>query len=235
MRIESFRIENFRNLRLAECADVPSFMVVCGGNGCGKSALLEALITAKERAGAYGHFPFDPKAVSAEAEKATIEMEVAFNETEREFVNSQFGENCPESDNVVVEIPRSGSARVLRRSRPTGRLLSHYSRDAGSPGFFDFIGAYRRPPKSNLSNWNAGFLNEQREKETLASPENKFQFTKQYLTALKMRDLQALQTSLSKGSPTSQDSLSEIRQFFNEFFAPMRFQDVYIDSCGSIS
>ena len=39
MQIVSFRIENFRNLRFAECTNVPEFMVICGGNGCGKSAL----------------------------------------------------------------------------------------------------------------------------------------------------------------------------------------------------
>ena len=229
MRIRSFRIENFRNLSLAECADVPSFVVICGGNGCGKSALLEALITAKEHAGAYGHFTFDSKAVSAKAEKATIQMELAFNSTEQEFVKSRFGESCPATDNSVVEINRSGGARVLKRSKPTSRLLSYYSHSIGSPGFFDFIGAYRRSPKSDLSNWDASFLSEQREKETLARSDNKFQLTKQYLTALKMRDLQALQTSLKEGSPTTEDSLAEIRAFFNEFFAPMRFQDMYIN------
>ena len=44
MRILDFRIENFRNLRLAECNPVSDFMLICGANGCGKSALLEALI-----------------------------------------------------------------------------------------------------------------------------------------------------------------------------------------------
>jgi predicted ATPase len=229
MRIQSFRIENFRNLSLAECADVPSFVVICGGNGCGKSALLEALITAKEHAGAYGQFPFDSRAVSAKAEKATIQVELAFGSTEQEFVNSRFGESCPATDTIAVEINRSGGARVLKRSAPTKRLLSYYSRSIGSPGFFDFIGAYRRPPKSDLSTWDASFLSEQREKETLARPDRKFQLTKRYLTALKIGDLQALQTSLNEGSPRTEDSLAEIRVFFNEFFAPMRFQDVYID------
>ena len=44
MKITSFRVENYRNLRLAEASDPPDFMVVCGGNGSGKSALLNALI-----------------------------------------------------------------------------------------------------------------------------------------------------------------------------------------------
>lgn len=80
MRILSFRIENFRNLRLAESSSVPDFIVICGGNGCGKSALLEALMTAKEHAGSYGNFHFDPRAVSVDAAKATIKMTLSFGE-----------------------------------------------------------------------------------------------------------------------------------------------------------
>jgi predicted ATP-dependent endonuclease of OLD family len=86
MRLRHFRIENFRNLRLAECADPPDFMVICGGNGCGKSALLNALMTAKEHAGAYGSFTFDPRAVSADADRAMISMTLEFAPNEREFV-----------------------------------------------------------------------------------------------------------------------------------------------------
>ena len=66
MRIKSFRIENFRNLRLAACSDLPDFIVICGGNGCGKTALLEALMTAKEHAGSYAGFEFDTQAVAAD-------------------------------------------------------------------------------------------------------------------------------------------------------------------------
>ena len=104
MRILSFRIENFRNLRLAECSSLSDFMVICGGNGCGKSALLEALMTAKEHVGAYGNFRFDPRAVSADATQATITMKLAFADNERLFVKERFSSECPETDEVVIEI-----------------------------------------------------------------------------------------------------------------------------------
>lgn len=106
MRLKSFRIENFRNLRLAECAGPPDFMVICGGNGCGKSAVLNALMTAKERAGAYGNFDFDPRAVSADANSATIELSLEFSDVERDFVGRQFKAECPETDRIVIEIKR---------------------------------------------------------------------------------------------------------------------------------
>jgi predicted ATPase len=229
MRILSFRIENFRNLRLAECLDVPDFMVICGGNGCGKSALLEALITAKEHAGSYGHFGFDPRAVSADAMKATITMKLAFAEDERSFVKEKFGSECPETDEVVIEINKGGGAQAVKRSEPVKRLFSYYSHAVGSPGFFDYINAYRRPQKSQLQTWDASLLSDDRTKQTLAVGDQKFQLTKQYLASLRMRDLQELQTSLRSGKAEPSDSLKEIREFFDSFFAPMKFKDVFID------
>ena len=45
MRIPSFEVRNQRNIRLAECQDVPQVMIITGPNGCGKSTLLQALRT----------------------------------------------------------------------------------------------------------------------------------------------------------------------------------------------
>lgn len=230
MQILRFKIENFRNLRVAECDPVPNFMAICGANGCGKSALLEALMTAKEHAGGYGHFTFDQRTVSADADKATISMTLSFTDREREFVKSFFRNDCPETDEVVIEINKGGGAKTIKRSGPVHQLLGYFSRTYGSPGFFDFINAHRQMQKTQLSSWDATFLSDDRAKQTLARSENKFQFTKQYLAGLKMSDLQFLQTSLKKGEPERRDSLQKIREFFDLFFAPMRFNDVYIDT-----
>lgn len=229
MRILSFRIENFRNLRLAECSNVPDFMVICGGNGCGKSALLEALMTAKEHAGSYGNFSFDPMAVSADATKATITTKLAFTEDERSFVKEKFNIECPETDEVIIEINKGGGAQALKRSGSVKQLLSYYSHALDSPGFFDYINAHRQNQKSRLQTWDSSFLSDERAKGTLASSDQKFQLTKQYLAGLKMRDLQEFHTSIISGTPEPNDSLKEIKDFFNLFFAPMKFKDVFIN------
>jgi predicted ATPase len=229
MRIVSFRIENFRNLRLAECAEVPNFMVICGGNGCGKSALLEALMTAKEHSGAYGSFPFDPKAVSADASTAIISMEVQFSPAEQEFVRTTYRESCPERDEVVIEIATGGEVRALKRSTPVYRLFSYYSQARGSPGYFDYITAHRQTNKTTLQTWDSSALSDQLAKQTLALGQQKFQYTKQYLAGLKMRDLQAVQTAIREGTALPNDSLAEVRKFFDRFFAPMHFKDVLLD------
>ena len=183
MRIISFRIENFRNLKLAECSNPPDFMVICGGNGCGKSALLNALMTAKEHAGAYGNFSFDPRAVSADADQALISLRLQFNEIERDFVKRQFGTECPDTDEIVIEVKKGGAARATKRSQATKHLLGWYSKSfLDSPGFFDYIDAYRLAPKTQLSTWDASFLSDQRAKETLgATGTAKFRDTKAYL------------------------------------------------------
>ena len=124
MRITNFRIENFRNIRLAECEKPPDFMVICSGNGCGKSAFLQDLMTAKEHAGGYASFVFDLQSVSADADKATISMTLEFSEAEREFVKErQWGGECPEQDEVIVEIIKGGPGKVMKRSRPVSQLL----------------------------------------------------------------------------------------------------------------
>jgi len=230
MRITSFRIENFRNLKFAEAVAPPDFMVICGGNGCGKSALLTALMTAKEHAGAYGNFDFDPRAVSADADVARIELQLCFNEHEREFVQREFKTECPEADEIVIEIKKGGQAATRKRSNATSKLLSFYAKSyLGSPGFFDFIDAYRPVTKTQLSTWDASFLSDERAKETLgAVGSSKFQNTKSYLAGLVMRDLQDAQAGHRTGQPRFNDSLKPIRQFFDDFFSPMKFVDVLI-------
>lgn len=229
MRITSFEIENFRNLQYAQCSQVPDFMVICGGNGCGKSALLEALMTAKEHAAAYGYFSFDPRVVSSIATKARIAMTLAFSEQDRLFVKERFNEECPEQEEIIIEINKDGGVQVVQRSDAAYQLLSFYGRSPNSPGFFDYINAHRFTQKLQLQSWDASFLSDQLAKQTLTATQNKFQHTKQYLAGLKMRDLQALQTFLRTGAGDTSDSLQDIRDFFDNFFAPMTFKDVLID------
>ena len=232
MRIVHFRIENFRNIRLAECHNPPDFMVICGGNGCGKSAILSALMTAKEHTGHYGNFQFDPKVVSADASEATISMTLEFTDNERTFVKNQFSENCPEREEIVVRINKSGNLNQLQRSSAAYHLLSSYSRnDLNSPGFFDYIDAHRQVHKIQLSNWDSSAVSEERTKQTLSSlGTQKFQYTKEYLASLKMKDIQDWQKSFREGNPVYSDSLQDIRDFFDQFFSPMKFVDVHIDT-----
>lgn len=230
MHILSFHIENFRNLRLAECSELPDFIVICGGNGCGKSALLEALITAKEIAGSYGYFSIDPSVISASATKTIISIKLAFTKNEQLFIKETFSIECPETQEFIVEISKDGGVRNLKISSSIVRLLRYYSSKSSLLGFFDYIPAYRRRTKSQPQIWDPELLSDDKTKETLTS-ETKFQLTKQYLISLVMRDIQEFQRekkSSKSRKAVLKDSLKEIRAFFDSFFAPMKFKDVLI-------
>ena len=232
MRIKRFKIENFRNIKLAECDNPPDFMLICGGNGCGKSALLNALMTAKEHAGAYGSYHFDARAVSADADKATIAITLEFSPNERAFVQEKWNTECNESEEVVVEITKGGKLQTRNRSNGAARLLSFYSRTVlNSPGFFDYIDAYRLAPKKDLSTWNSQALSDDQAKTTLgAIGSQKFAFTKEYLASLVMKDAQDMLAARRGGKELFPDSLKPIRDFFDDFFSPMKFVDVRLDT-----
>lgn len=118
---------------------------------------------------------------------------------------------------------------MIKRSKTIHQLLGYYSCTLGSPGFFDYIGTYRQTQKSELKIWAATYLSDDRAKQMLARDEQKFQLTKQYLATLKMGDFQQLQMGLQFGNVAYSDSLQEIREFFDLFFPPVKFKDVFIN------
>ena len=168
MRIASFRIENFKNIKLAFCDNPPDFLVLCGGNGSGKSALLQALMTAKEAGGSYGYFAFEPRAVSADAEHALVNIRLEFSMEEQAFVKAKTGAaECPAEAEVEIRISQGGGAQVMKNTlNAASMLLSYYSsKDPDSPGFFDYIEAYR--PTSKDADHTVGFhLHKRRAHET---------------------------------------------------------------------
>jgi predicted ATPase len=232
MRIAAFRVENFRNIKLAECPNVPDFVVVCGGNGSGKSALLQALMTAKEGGWGYGQFSFDDRAVSADSDLSLLSLKIELTPEETAFAVKRFGGLCSGAGEIEVRLPKGQKrASVTKNTLGSGSgLLNYYStREGHTAGFFDYIEAYRQLPKQTLTSWNSGTLSDEQTKQTLsASSTTKFSNTKTYLAGLVMRDLQELQRTSSLGTPVVADSVKPIRDFFDSFFAPMKFKEVLI-------
>jgi energy-coupling factor transporter ATP-binding protein EcfA2 len=208
MRIRSFRIQNFRNLRLAERTDVPEFVVICGPNGAGKSALMEALMVAKIRASAYGNLQFDDSVVSADATKADISLTLTFTERERAFSKEQFDVDCPESADVAIEIDGQGTARVSNTVRPVKLLLSYSSEALSSPGYFDFVNFPRQVGRATLQTVEPESRAGERTKETPPRADHsRFDPVSQYLL------------NLQKQGP-----LQEIVDLFNSLLAPMKLK-----------
>jgi AAA15 family ATPase/GTPase len=214
MRIQSFRIENFRNLRLVECLNVPDFMVICGGNGCGNSALLEALMIAKESVGPYGNFNIDKRAISANAEQAVITMTLSFKDHEVKLAKDMFGE-LHNTEKMVVKINRKGGPNI-EAPEPLKRFLGYYSTNYNdcneSLGFFEYINAYRQTQKTRIQEYNLQSLSDVRTRDTLARSENKFQLTKQYLIGCHFRDLQEFKVSSLSKQIAPKESLNGIKE-----------------------
>jgi energy-coupling factor transporter ATP-binding protein EcfA2 len=245
MKIVYFRIENFRSIRLAEAVNPPDLVVVCGSNGSGKSALFNALITAKEAAAPYGGgFQLDRSFISAGAETCSISIELAFDDNERSYMQTvppggQFKPYSSASARIDFVAHRNLSPPAsVECPDAVRRLLSSYSRSADAPGFFDYIDAHRSYPRVSLNTWSPDVMNDEATKGTLVRPPSdalhslntgsKFQFTKHYLANLAVRDLQDLQKSLKLGVPTESDSLRELRSLFDEFLSPLKFIEVDI-------
>lgn len=229
MKIKSFCIKNFKNIRKAEYINLPDFVVICGGNGSGKSSILEALMTAKETLGSYGYFQRNRNCVSADSEFCELKIVLILTQDEIEYSkqidpSNQLGNEYT----AIIRILKDGNTNVINQSN--GNLHRLFSRYSANRSFFDYFSAQRTNVKTALNTWDSNFLNENTIKQLLSEGSNKYQNIKHYLTSLKMADLQRLQNSIRKGMNEYFDSLKEIRDFFNSFFTPMEFDDVYLDT-----
>ncbi|MEL1241508.1 AAA family ATPase [Flavobacterium flavipallidum] len=229
MRIENFKISNFKNIRNAEYTNLPDFIVICGGNGSGKSSILEALMTAKETLGSYGYFQINPNCVSADSEFCDLKIDLTLIDKEIEYLKEIYPQNeITHNYSATIRILKNGNTSIIESS--PGNVNGLFSRYSENRSFFDYFSAQRINVKSNLNSWNSDFLNEDRMKQLLSQGTSKYQNIKYYLTSLKMKDLQNIQQSIRKGEIKDYDSLSDIREFFNSFFSPMQFDDVFLDT-----
>lgn len=232
MRIKSFEIRNFKNIKYAICDNVPDFVVICGSNGSGKSAILEALMTAKEAIGSYGgYFQKNPNATTANADKCSIV--VRFGITESEMKSCLNGHQMAEFEKHLIS-EFTATITIEKLGHITMQTIPHYGYSGlfqtyhNSKGFFDYFNAHRVHHKSIIDSWKPNALNEDLMKRNLAGLD-KGSSIKTYLSHLKMLDLQKVQAAQRSGIEYRTDSLQPIRTFFNSFFAPMQFDDVYID------
>ena len=197
-------------------------MVICGGNGCGKSAILHAIMTAKEVAGSYGGFEIDSSCISADSVCAKITLSLEFSPAEIAYAKRQFGNACRESDEFEVTINPKGRAVRDGVSEATRSLLRHYQSLDNSIGFFDYIDAHRQIRKNHMTTLDYSLVSDEKTKSSLAiRGTEKFEGLKAYLAALAFQDFQYFQES-----GQNRDSLAPIREFFDSFFAPMRFLGV---------
>ncbi|WDF79105.1 AAA family ATPase [Mucilaginibacter sp. KACC 22773] len=231
MKIKSFTIRNFKNIRFAKCDDVPDFLVICGSNGSGKSSILEAIMAAKRTASNKADANVYKNYVSGHAHQSEVELNIELPEEEITETNSGMAPHLQAKNKkkftIKLTIAKNGASSIVTEPNNfTINTLTGISKDSG---FFDYFSAHRENKRTEISLWNPASTNAQNVYGNLDNGSNKYSQVKNYLSALKMGDLQNLQRSQLAGEIKSFDSLKEIRVFFNGIFSPMRFNDVYID------
>lgn len=226
MIIKSFKIENFRNLINVECLDVPNLMVICGKNGCGKSALLEALIKCKNAQ--YPH-QIELDLITAEAEESIIKINFGFKVEEKAYLSGISRSELQDEEELIIKIYKDRTRNKSSHVGDRGKIWDNYSSDPNAPGFIEYISSERQIRKKRLESWNTQSASDEYIKNTLKARENKFEYSKDYLITLKMRDMDKYVKAHKANRSLPIESLDEIRSAFNHFFYPMAFCDINLD------
>ncbi|CAG5082023.1 AAA family ATPase [Parvicella tangerina] len=251
MKISEFRIENFKNIKLAEGKNLPDFVVICGGNGSGKSSILEALLTLRNflagQVDKHQRFQFDVNMISSNSDMCTIEATFEFTDEEIGFINNKFDGKftLPKSHSVCIALKKPDDPDLIINPDDIIDELTHKNSEflVGIEGqnlavshilydhklgvsVFDYFSAIREVNKQNINNWQSSYLHRNQQRQVLIQERNKFQNIKQYLLGIKIDDLRRIQLAQKKGEDYSIDSLEPTREFFKRFFAPMEFIDI---------
>lgn len=248
MKIKGFKIQNYKNIELAEGSNLPDFIVICGGNGSGKSSILEAIL-AHRNSLVYlfdrksNNVRFDPNSISADKNSTQLEVEYEFSDEEIEFIQNTYKLSLPKRyrpkitikkiidphlrfDPNDIDNPQPNNNLVIENPNPN-KAIDHILFDHKSGvSVFDYFSAIRDNQKQPISNWQNNYSSKQQEKQVLLQERNKFHQTKNYLVGIKIDDLRRLQLAQKNGQEYTYDSLESTRKFFRRFFAPMEFVDV---------
>ncbi len=251
MRIKAFRIENYKNIQLAEVANLPDFVVICGGNGSGKSSILEALLTIRNflahQVDKKQRFQFDTSVISADSQNTSIQVTFQFTIEEIEYINKKFAgrHSLPEEHTIKVILKRNDDPNLKHDPNDIDDTFindnkSYLDQIEGSDAavfqllyehkagvsVFDYFSSNREYQKQEVNSWSTSFLNRDSQKQILIRGSNKYNNIKQYLLGIKIDDLRRIQLAQKNGNSYNIDSLNAIKDFFKKFLAPMEFIDI---------
>ena len=155
MRIRSFRIENWRNLRLAEFTELPDFVVICGGNGSGKSALLEGLMAIRQAivTRAPG-IQSNTASISADSTEATLSMTLEFSHEECIFGGQFSGTACAQIQEVSVVFSRHTANRVVCSEEAVAIIGRYFRSSPNASAYFDYLYAHRVFEAVSVGGWS---------------------------------------------------------------------------------
>jgi len=195
VRINQLTIKDFRNLRLVQMDDIPDLVVLAGANGSGKTAVLDAIVLAKEAVGRYYRPRVADAQINAAADFAEIGMTIATSEAERSSQVLHGQEHLSGEAHCNVQLTRAARLEVPTRPPGLSALFSTYTRrDAPEIGVVEYFRSTRSLPIGPIRSYEPEVMNEQGLKNTATSyAHNRFAQVKEYMAGLALAAAQRVE------------------------------------------
>jgi predicted ATPase len=237
MRITKLELQDYKCFEKLTLDHLGDRVVLVGPNGCGKSAVLEAIAALKEFISTYDpggintyfrQFPLaqtsgtgwpaeTPLPVRANQPFASVSADVELNEAEVAISGG-----LPTAT-VAVRIERTGMVTPISTNQNIAKVFGYFDPLSGI-GVIDYIGPNRVFPSRRITNLNLAELSlEQQRRERIelprqqGTPPYKFSSTKQFIISKQLEDLSHLQATGEQ-----RDSLALLREIFEHFFGPKK-------------
>ena len=230
MRIQGFKIENLRNIKLAEYDELPNFVVICGKNGCGKSSFLDALITAKKIVFSYAGENFKQNLIMANTDQFTISLTVQYSQTEiQNYHNRNLEIDTPEKE-IFTVIKKGSNISTQNRPSMLKFLLRQRNYQSENSRIFDYYSPDRKVSRNRVSAYDPSNLHVDRIEETLIPNDNKFRLLKQFLLKTRMQYLQSYEHCGKNNMDEPEDPFGNIKETFSEIFSHMEFKTIDVET-----
>ncbi|MCW4025320.1 MAG: AAA family ATPase [Candidatus Bathyarchaeota archaeon] len=236
--MKELEIKNFKSIAQLKMVSLPNLVVIAGPNGCGKTAIFDAIRVFKAAIGPYGNselysiksndFKSDLKnVVKINANFAEIGLVIELSSEEKIYLSQlseKFKIELLKNNGLLtatIRIGKSGEIKNIITSELLTEIFGHYDPN-DKIGLFEYIPSHRELPISRNSIADLLIANDEESLERIAKSQQKFHKLKNYLVTMFVFDKLSLSDEASQFLP-------RIKEFFKDFFEPKEFDGVTVD------